>query len=104
MCSDRLWFILIQTSFFRTNQRYRNSSLLFLYFFKIKETKDYVTSPRVWTCDFLLPFYVISLPVNTQKIIYYVPPATICGFRLQLLTRLDELGQTINLQSVFVGR
>ena len=38
------------------NQRYRNSSLLFL-FFKIKETKGYVTSPRAWTCD----FYVISL-------------------------------------------
>ena len=26
-------------------------------FFEIKETKDYVTSPRSWTCD----FYVISL-------------------------------------------
>ena len=23
-------------------------------YFKIKETKDYVTSPRAWTCDFLL--------------------------------------------------
>ena len=32
--------------------------------FKIKETKDYVTSPRAWTCDFLLPFYVISLYVE----------------------------------------
>ena len=29
--------------------------------FKIKETKDYVTSPRAWTCDFLPSFYVISL-------------------------------------------
>ncbi len=29
-------------------------------YFKVKETKDYVTSPRSWTCDFLLLFYVIS--------------------------------------------
>ncbi len=33
--------------------------------FKIKETKDYVTSPRAWTCDFLPSSlsvsYVISL-------------------------------------------
>ena len=42
------------------NQRYRNISLLFPYF-KIKETKDYVTSPRAWTCDLLVPFYVIPL-------------------------------------------
>ncbi len=51
-------FALIKFLSFK-NQRYRNSSLLFPYF-KIKETKDYVTSPRAWTCDFLLPFYIIS--------------------------------------------
>ena len=52
-------FISIQISCFR-KRRYRNSSIVFPYF-KIKETKDCVTSPRAWTCDFLLPFYVIEL-------------------------------------------
>ncbi len=40
--------------------------------FRIKETKDYVTSPRAWTCDFLPPSwsvsYVISLsPCGVNK-------------------------------------
>jgi hypothetical protein len=48
-----------RTSFVK-NKRCRNGSLLFPYF-KIIGTKDYVTSPRAWTCDFLLPFYFISL-------------------------------------------
>jgi hypothetical protein len=58
---------LLQFKFlsFVKEKRYRNSSLLFPYF-KKKETKGYVTSPRVWTCDFLFPFYVISLPHGTQ--------------------------------------
>jgi hypothetical protein len=30
------------------------------------ETKNYVTSPRSWTCDFLLLFYVISLPFEAM--------------------------------------
>jgi hypothetical protein len=36
--------------------------------FKIKETKDYVTSPRAWTCDFLPPFYVISLEETNREL------------------------------------
>ena len=66
----RSYFILIQISFFRKNQRYTPSYLLFPYF-KIKERKDYVTIPRAWTCDFLLPFYVISL-VDPFKVYLYV--------------------------------
>jgi len=61
------WF---QISFFRKNQRYRNSSPCFL-IFKIKETKDSVTSPRAWTCDFLPPFYVISLAFMMTSVVYY---------------------------------
>ena len=38
--------------------------VLSCFLFQNKETKDYVTSPRAWTCDLLdllLIFYVISL-------------------------------------------
>jgi hypothetical protein len=32
--------------------------------FRIKETKDYVTSPRAWTCDFLPPSWSVSYGIS----------------------------------------
>ena len=32
--------------------------------FKIKETKDYVTSPRAWTCDFLPSSWSVSYVIS----------------------------------------
>ncbi len=34
--------------------------------FRIKETKDYVTSPRAWTCDFLPPSWSVSYVISLQ--------------------------------------
>jgi len=35
--------------------------------FKIKETKDYVTSLRAWTCDFLPPSWSVSYVISLLK-------------------------------------
>ncbi len=34
--------------------------------FGIKETKDYVTSPRTWTCDFLPPTWSVSYVISLK--------------------------------------
>ncbi len=61
-------YLKIQTSFFR-KINVREIVLSCFLNFKIKETKDYVTSPRAWTCDFLPSSWSVSYVISLDLVL-----------------------------------
>jgi hypothetical protein len=70
-------YLKIQTSFFHKTNVIEIVLSCFL-IFKIKETKDYVTSPRAWTCDFLPPSWSVSYVISLHETL--LPSIFFSGF------------------------